>query len=77
MVDQHARAKVATSGLVGRIVSVVIAVLVIALIADHVIRCYGKPLSREEAVRRADRELHYLYEEHQLGSTLPTLSGEE
>jgi hypothetical protein len=59
--------------LVGRMVLVLIALLAAVLLGDHLIRCYGKPLGREEALRRANAQLQFYHRTHELGDTLPAL----
>ena len=60
----------------------VMALAVVALIAgtlviDHLFRCYGPPLSREEALRRATAHLRYFSRQHMTGGTVPVLSEEQ
>jgi hypothetical protein len=62
------------AGLVALIVAVLVAVV---LLADHYSRCYGKPLSRDEALQRANEQLRYLSKDFLLGDTLPALADEQ
>jgi hypothetical protein len=59
----------------------VIAVIVVILglvvsFLDHYSRCYGKPLSREEALQRTNRQLLFLNKDFVLGDNLPVLAAE-
>jgi len=56
---------------------VVVVLVLIVLFLDHYSRCYGKPLSREEALQRANRQLQFLNKDFVLGDTLPILAAEE
>ncbi len=47
------------------------------LFADYWSRCHGQPLSREEALRRANTSMQYLSKDWVLGSPLPGLAAEE
>jgi hypothetical protein len=60
-----------------QMVLLIFAVILIALIADFYSRCHGKPLSREEAVERADTQLKYLARDFVLGEPLPVLTSEQ
>ena len=56
---------------------IVVAAVTAILFADHYSRCYGKPLSREEALQRASVQLQYLSRDFDLGDTLPVLTAGE
>jgi len=56
---------------------IVVTLVVAALFANHYLRCHGKPLTREEALRRANAQLQYLAKDFNLGETVPVLADEE
>jgi hypothetical protein len=56
---------------------IVVASVAVALFAEHYSRCYGKPLSREEALRRANAQLQFFDKDFVLGDSLPALKEEE
>lgn len=58
-------------------VLVVFALIAGILIADHLFRYYGPPLSREEALRRATAQLQYFSRQHMTGGTVPALAEEQ
>jgi len=60
-----------------RIVLIVVGLGAMGLVADHFWRCSGRPLSREEALRRATAQLNYVNRKNTLGPTLPALAGEQ
>jgi len=47
--------------------------VLVVLIGDYLFRCYGKPLSREEALQRASTQLQYLSRDINFGESLPPL----
>src|SRR5579862_9201652 len=47
------------------------------LFGDHYARCHGKPLSRAEALERADKQLQYLSRDFALGNSAPSLVDEQ
>jgi hypothetical protein len=47
------------------------------LLVDYWSRCHGKPLSREEALGRANVQLQYLSHDWILGNPLPSLTSEQ
>jgi hypothetical protein len=56
---------------------IVVASVAVVLFADHYSRCYGKPLSREEALRRASAQLQYFSQQRMTGGTVPALAEEQ
>jgi hypothetical protein len=58
---------------------VIVLVLIVAamLIGDYLFRCYGKPLSREEALQRATAQLQLLSSQLNVGESLPPLVEEQ
>jgi hypothetical protein len=60
-----------------RIPLVVIALVSAVFIADYLFRCHGKPLSREQALERANAKLQRFSKKFVTGDTLPTLVGEQ
>jgi hypothetical protein len=61
----------------GGIVLIVAALAAVVLSADYYSRCYGKPFSRDEAMRRANAQLQYLAKYFVLGDTPPVLVDEQ
>jgi hypothetical protein len=56
---------------------VLVLLVAMALFAEYWFRCHGNPLDREEAVRRADKQLWYLSRDWVLGNPLPALAEEQ
>lgn len=56
---------------------IVLGLLAVAVLGDYVFRCYGRPLSREEALQRAHSQLQYLSNDFALGDPPPSLAGEQ
>ena len=56
-----------------RIAAITVLVLATLLVFDYWSRCHSKPLSREDALRRANVRLQHLSQEWVLGDTLPSL----
>jgi len=55
----------------------VIALVFAVFVADHLFRCHGKPLSREEALERANAKLQRFARKFVVGDTLPKLVEEQ
>lgn len=60
-----------------RIAGVFIALIFAVLVADYLFRCHGKPLSREEALERANAKLQRFSKKFVTGGSLPTLVEEQ
>jgi len=60
-----------------RIAVVFIALVSAVLGADYLFRCHGKPLSREEALERANAKLQRFSKKFVTGDSLPTLVEEQ
>jgi hypothetical protein len=60
-----------------RIALIIAALVAAAILVDHYSRCYGRPLTREEAVRRANAQLQNLDKDFVLGAPLPVDVGEQ
>jgi hypothetical protein len=56
---------------------IVVALAALALFGEHYSRCHGKPLSRDEALQRANAQLQLLARDFVLGDPLPALSKEQ
>jgi hypothetical protein len=56
---------------------IVVALAALALFGEHYSRCNGKPLSREEALQRANAQLQLLARDFELGDSLPVLTEEQ
>jgi hypothetical protein len=54
-----------------------IVLFVVILFGDYYARCHGKPLSRAEALERADKQLQYLSRDFVLGNSDPSLVDEQ
>jgi hypothetical protein len=54
-----------------------VALIACTLVANHLFRSYGPPLSREEALRRATAQLQYFSRQHMTGNTVPVLAEEQ
>ena len=55
----------------------VIALALAVFVADDLFRCHGKPLSREEALERANAKLQRFSKKFVTGDTLPALVEEQ
>jgi hypothetical protein len=55
----------------------VIALVFAVFVADYLFRCHGKPLSREEALERANAKLQRFSKKSVVGDTLPKLVEEQ
>lgn len=55
----------------------VIALVFVIFGADYLFRCHGQPLSREEALERANAKLQRFSKKFVTGNTLPTLIGDQ
>ena len=60
-----------------QLAALAILVLGALLFADYWSRCHAEPLSREEALRRANVRLQYLSQHWVLGDSLPVLVEQE
>jgi hypothetical protein len=58
-------------------VGISIAVIVAILFGDWLLRCHGKPLSRQEALQRANVRLQYLSRDWVLSDPMPSLTSEQ
>jgi len=52
-------------------------IVVVVLTGDYLFRCYGKPLSREEAIKRWSSHIQILSSQYDIGGSLPLLVSEE
>jgi hypothetical protein len=55
----------------------ILAVAAIAICADYARRCYGPPLSREEALHRGQLRLERFIKTHKVPGELPVLVSEQ
>jgi hypothetical protein len=60
-----------------RIALAIAVVVVFSLTTEYVLRCWGKPLTREEAIERADRRLDVFSKRYIIGVPPPTLVAEQ
>jgi hypothetical protein len=59
------------------IVMFLVLIVTVVLIGDYLFRCYGKPLSREEALQRVTAQLKSLSHDLNFGESLPPLVKEQ
>jgi hypothetical protein len=57
--------------------AVAVALVAALLFGDYWLRCHGKPLARDEALKRANIRMQYLSKDWVLGSPLPVLVAEQ
>lgn len=60
-----------------RIVFALTCLIFAVFLIDYLIRCHGKPLSREEALERANAKLQRFSRKFVVGDTLPKLVEEQ
>jgi hypothetical protein len=59
------------------IILVIGIILVVGLAGEYILRCYGKPLSREEAIKRGSLHIQILSNQYDFGESVPPLVSEE
>ncbi len=61
----------------GAVALLIIVLIVVVVLSDYMFRCRSKPLSRDEAFLRANKQLEYLSHDFVLGDPLPVLMQEQ